>query len=89
MVGKDVVAFCKNFMEHGQLPEEVNRTLVCLIPKVKCPKQVSDLRPISLCNVIMHIISKIMANRLKPCLKSIISENQSASSRIMLYLLLR
>lgn len=60
------------------LPEKVNSTLVCLIPKVKHLKQVSDLRPISLCNVLMRILSKVMANRLKPCLHNIISEKQSA-----------
>lgn len=78
IVSTDVVVFCRNFIEHGILPDEVNNTLVCLIPKVKCPKQVADLRPISLCNVVMRILSKVLANRLKPCLNSIISNNQSA-----------
>lgn len=76
IVKNDVTEFCRKFLEHGELPEQVNRTLVCLIPKIKQPKQVSDLRPISLCNVLMRILSKVLANRLKPCLHSIISENQ-------------
>lgn len=38
----------------------------------------TDLRPISLCNVLMRILSKVMTNRLKPCLNSIISDKQSA-----------
>lgn len=33
---------------------------------------------ISLCNVLLRILSKVMTNRLKPCLGSIISEKQSA-----------
>lgn len=78
IVKQDVVDFCKNFFDHGVLPENVNRTLVCLIPKVKQPKQVSNLRPISLCNVLMRIMSKVMANRLRPCLNSVIYEQQSA-----------
>lgn len=69
---------CKTIFETGELPENVNCTLVCLIPKVKQPKQVFALRPISLCNVLMRILSKLMANRLKPCLPSIISNQQSA-----------
>lgn len=78
IVGNDVIVFCQKFFNTGELPEGINRTLVCIIPKVKQPKQVSELRPISLCNVLMRIISKIMANRLKPCLHSIISDKQSA-----------
>lgn len=78
VVNKDVVQFCRRYFDHGELPDEINRTLVCLIPKVKHPKQVSDLRPISLCNVLVRIMSKVMANRLKTCLNLIISNNQSA-----------
>lgn len=78
IVKQDVDEFCKNFFDHGVLPENVNHTLVCLIPKVKQPTQVSDLRHISLCNVLMRILSKVMANRLKPCLNSVISGQQSA-----------
>lgn len=78
IVGMDVVSFCQKFFETGELPENVNKTLVCLIPKVKHPKKVVDMRPISLCNVLMRILSKVMANRLKPTLNTIISPNQSA-----------
>lgn len=78
IMGADVVRFCKDFFYSGELPKEINRTLVCLIPKVKIPQQMTDLRPISLCNVLMHILSKVMANRLNPCLNSIILDKQSA-----------
>lgn len=38
----------------------------------------SDFRPIALCYVLMRILLKVMTNRLKSCLQSIISANQSA-----------
>lgn len=40
--------------------------------------EVKDYRPISLCKVAYKLISKILAERPKPWLKGIISENQYA-----------
>jgi hypothetical protein len=51
---------------------------VVLIPKMKDPKSLKELRPISLCNVLYKIISKDLAGRLKGILDEIISPNQSA-----------
>lgn len=78
IVGKDVCTFCQKFFETGELPDNLNTTLVFLIPKVKNPKKVADLRPISLCNVLMRILSNVMANRVKPTLQYIIWDQQSA-----------
>ncbi|KAL8146786.1 hypothetical protein AgCh_004504 [Apium graveolens] len=58
VVGTDLMNFCQHFLNTGELPEVVNHTLVCLILKVKNPKQMTDFRPISLCNVLVRIVSK-------------------------------
>lgn len=52
-------------------------TFLTLIPKVKHVQKIGDLRPISLCKVIYKIVAKILANRLKAILPSIISPQQS------------
>lgn len=61
------------------MPENLNHTLISLIPKKANPNTPKDLMPISLCNVLMRIVMKTIANRLKLVLPSlIISENQYA-----------
>lgn len=78
IVGTDVVLFCQKFLQTGELLNEINHAMVRLIPKTKVPQNMTELRPISLCNLLVRILSKVMVNRLKPCLGSMISEVQSA-----------
>jgi hypothetical protein len=75
---KEIVVAVKKFFEIGIMPSGINDTTLVLIPKVDNPKKMSDLRPISLCNVIYKVVSKCLVNRLRPVLEDIISEEQSA-----------
>ena len=63
----------------------INRAYIVLIPKVQGAEQIGDFRPISLSNSIYLIIAKVLANRLRGVLTSLISPFQSAfmSSRQM------
>lgn len=57
------------------LPNNMN---VVLIPKVETPQTVKVLRPISLCNVVYKIVSKVLSNQLKDVLQGLVDKVQSA-----------
>lgn len=77
ITGPGVVSACLSFLNDCFLPEEMNDTSIVIIPKKKKPETLSDLWPLSLCNVIYKIVS-VIANRLKKVLKARISPSQSA-----------
>ena len=78
LIGDDVSKAVLDCLNSCHIPKEFNFTYVTLIPKVKNLENISEFRPITLCNVIYKLISKVLANRLKPLLPLIVSENQSA-----------
>lgn len=62
----------------GNMPTGWNETVIALIPKVEKPEKATELRPISLCNVMYKVISKVLSARLRLILLEIITPNQSA-----------
>ena len=78
LIGDNVYNAVLDCLNNCKIPREINHTNITLIPKVKSPKSITKFRPISLCNVIYKLVSKVLANRLKTVLPFIISENQSA-----------
>ena len=78
VVGNSIVLAVLDFLNNGNMLPDINHTNILLIPKVKNSERMSEFRPISLCNVIYKIISKVLANRLKQVLPQIISPTQSA-----------
>ncbi|XP_016192574.1 uncharacterized protein LOC107633463 [Arachis ipaensis] len=60
------------------LPEDIGETIVVLIPKVRQLERLNHLRPISCCNFIYKIMTKVLVGRLRKVLDVIISPVQSA-----------
>ncbi|KAK9990720.1 hypothetical protein SO802_025705 [Lithocarpus litseifolius] len=77
-VGNDLVKAVTSFFTRGTMPKEVNCSLIVLIPKISNPTSVNHFRPISLCNVVYKIISKLLVAKLRHLLDKIISPTQSA-----------
>lgn len=71
----DVMKEITDFFETGRMDDQISHTNICLIPKVYPPTGMKEFRPIALCNVSYKIITKVLVNRLKEHLSSIIFEN--------------
>ncbi|KAL0401366.1 UNVERIFIED_CONTAM: hypothetical protein Slati_4166500 [Sesamum latifolium] len=78
VIGKEVIIAILEFFSKGRLLNQVNATLLTLIPKVQMPKVVANYRPIACCNVLYKIITKIMVQRLKEVLVKVVYPNQNA-----------
>lgn len=56
----------------------MNSTYVCLIPKHQNAETLRQYRPISLCNTVYKVVTKIIVNRIKPLLNKIIHPSQTS-----------
>ncbi|GKD54771.1 RNA-directed DNA polymerase, eukaryota, reverse transcriptase zinc-binding domain protein [Tanacetum coccineum] len=78
IVGSDVWSAVKEFFSSGKLLDELNATIISLIPKITTTMLVTDFRLIACCNVVYKCISKVIIVRIKGCLDRLINKNQSA-----------
>ena len=72
VVGSSFYKFIGNIFNYSKLPQEVNTTLLVLIPKVEHPTNLKMFRPTSLCIVTYKTMTKIIANHLQDMLPEII-----------------
>ncbi|KAL0292598.1 UNVERIFIED_CONTAM: hypothetical protein Sradi_6983200 [Sesamum radiatum] len=77
-IGNEICAAVIEFFQSGKLLKQINATLLTLIPKVQLPTSVSDYRPISCCNVIYKVITKILVIRMQRVLHLLIDYSQNA-----------
>ena len=78
VVGDFMIEEVKQIFSSGKMPEHLNKTLIALIPKIQGPEILGNYRPISLCNTVYKVVTKIIVARLRPFLDKLISPLQMA-----------
>jgi len=71
----------RNFHKTKKVLPAINATFLTLIPKSNQADSPDKFCPITLCNVLYKILSKLMDNRLKSILPSIISKSTLATAK--------
>lgn len=73
-----MISLYQDVFNSGRIPDDINNTLLCLIPKILNTNNLKIFRPIGLCNTINKIITKVITNRLKPFQNTLISPYQAS-----------
>ncbi|KAI0493618.1 hypothetical protein KFK09_023737 [Dendrobium nobile] len=76
-IGKQFCEVVLAFFSTSSMPKHAKATAIALIPKRPHAQDISDYRPISLCNTFYKIIAKILANRMKDVMPLIIHPSQA------------
>ena len=63
LIGKDLLKVVEESRKEGFIHAPLNSTFIALISSKDNPRRFEDFRPISLCNCLYKIISKIIAKR--------------------------
>ncbi|XP_020693913.1 uncharacterized protein LOC110107837 [Dendrobium catenatum] len=77
IIGPSVCRAIRSFFQKYYMPNGVKATALAIIPKNKNATLISDHRPTALCNSLNKIIAKVIAQRLKPIMNSIVMDNQA------------
>ena len=78
VIEEDVMGFFPEVYTHCKFKHSLNATFIALIPKKHNASNIRDFRPISLIGSIYKLLAKVLANRLKGVLDSLILESQNA-----------
>jgi hypothetical protein len=76
VVGDDLLDLVEDTRIRGRARGSLNMTFLVPIPKENNPQSFENFRPISLCNLCYKLVSKVIANRIKPVLSRELTCNQ-------------
>ena len=78
VVEVDAMAVFVHFHRYSVFERSLNASFLTLIPKKNNAIDVKDFRPISLVGSVYKLLSKVLANRSRVVLDSLVSESQNA-----------
>lgn len=76
--GPAVIHEVTQFFQTSVMPSYMGSSNLILIPKSEESISVTQFRPISVCNFLYKVVSKIIANRIKPYMDLCVSHSQGA-----------
>lgn len=77
LISSEICQAVKDFFQTMKLFRAINCTAITLLPKVPSPSSIKEYRIIACCTVIYKLIAKVLSNRLKKVIASIISDTQA------------
>lgn len=81
IISPDLFNAVQEFFVGVPVPKRISSTLMVLLPKKPCPTSFGEYRPISLCNFVNKIFTRILCDRLRDLLPTLIMDEQSAFVR--------
>jgi hypothetical protein len=76
MSKEDLYMLCFDFYEGTLDLQNINSSFITLVPKINNPETMNDVRPISLLNSCMKLITKLLAERLQLLILKLLHKNQ-------------
>ena len=76
LVQPNVTQLVGDVLSGRSFPDGLNDAFLVLIPKVDSPSKPNQFRPIGLCNIVYKLVTKVIVNRIKPILSSLVAPTQ-------------
>jgi len=74
-VKDDFFRFLNEFHRNRKLTKGINSTFIALVPKVDNPQRLNDFQPISLVGYMYKVLTKVLANRLRVVIGSVVADS--------------
>ncbi|KAK2665497.1 hypothetical protein Ddye_004071 [Dipteronia dyeriana] len=78
VIQDDFMCCINEFHRDGSIVKDLNRAFIVLIPKTGNPENIKDYKPICLIGSLYKVLAKVLTDRIRKVMYSIIGETQMA-----------